>query len=48
MSEENDWDHNVEGDAIEGSSVCVSKDDMVQLMKTGKTAGAQMYLWMYP
>ena len=22
MNEENDWDHNVEGDAVEGSVVC--------------------------
>ena len=26
MNEENDWDHNVEGDAVEGSVVCVSRE----------------------
>ena len=25
MNEENDWDHNVEGDAVEGPVVCVSR-----------------------
>ena len=33
-----DWDHNVGGDAVESSVVCVSRDDVVQAlceMKTG-------------
>ena len=25
MNEENDWDHNVEGDAVEDQVVCVSR-----------------------
>ena len=25
MNEENDWGHNVEGDAVEGHVVCVSR-----------------------
>ena len=27
MNEENDWDHNVEGDAVEGPVVCVSREE---------------------
>ena len=26
MNEENDWDHNVEADAVEGPVVCVSRE----------------------
>ena len=39
MSEENDWDHNVEGDAVEGPVICVSREEVFQAlnaMKTGK------------
>ena len=39
MNEENDWDHNVEGDAVEGPVVCVSRKEVLQAlneMKTGK------------
>ena len=39
MNEENDWDHNVEGDAVEGRADCVSREEVVQAlneMKTGK------------
>ena len=25
MDEENDWDHNMEGDTVEGQVVCVSR-----------------------
>ena len=32
MNEENDWDHNVEGDAVEDSVVCVSRDDVLQAL----------------
>ena len=42
MNEENDWDHNVEGDAVEGSVVCVSKEEVLQAlneMKKGKACG---------
>ena len=38
-NEENDWDHNMEGDAAKGSVVCASRDDVLQAlneMKTGK------------
>ena len=40
MNEENDWDHNVEGDA-EGSAYCVSREEVLQTlneMKTGKAS----------
>ena len=39
MNEENDSDHNVEGDAVEGPVVCVSGEEVFQAlneMKTGK------------
>ena len=42
MNEENDWDHNVEGDAVEGPVVCVSREEVLQAlkgMKTGKAPG---------
>ena len=26
VNEENGWDHNVEGDAVEGPAVCVSRE----------------------
>ena len=28
MNEENDWQHNVEGDEVEGPMVCVSRQAM--------------------
>ena len=40
-NEENDWDH-VKGDAVEGSVVCVSREEVLQAlneMKTGKVPG---------
>ena len=42
MIEDNDWDNNVEGDAVEGPVVCVSRGEVLQAiikMKTGKTPG---------
>ena len=39
MNEENDWNHNVKGDAVEGQVVCVSREDVLQTlneMKTGR------------
>ena len=42
MSEENDWDHDVEGDAVEGPVVCVSREEVLQALnerKTGKAPG---------
>ena len=42
MNEENDWNHNVEGDAVEGQVLCVSREDVIQElneMKTGKDPG---------
>ena len=39
MNEDNDWDHNVQGDAVEGPVVCVSRQEVLQAldeMKTGK------------
>ena len=28
MNVENDWDHNVERDAVEGPAVCVSREEV--------------------
>ena len=42
MNEENDWDHYVEGDAVEGPVVCVSREEVLQALneiKTGKAPG---------
>ena len=39
MNEENYWDHNVEGDAVDGPVVCVSREEVLQALnkiKTGK------------
>ena len=33
MNEENDWDRNVEGDAVEGPAVCVSREDVYSGIK---------------
>ena len=43
MNEENDWDRNVEGDAVEGPVVCVSREDVLRALneiKIGKALGA--------
>ena len=37
MNEENDWDHNLEGDAVEGPVVCVSRDELLQALNEMKT-----------
>ena len=42
MSEENDWDHNVKGDAVKGPVVSVSREEVLQALneiKTGKAPG---------
>ena len=42
MNGENDWDHNVEGVAVEGPVVCVCGEEVLQAlneMKTGKFPG---------
>ena len=31
-SVENDWDHNVEGHAVEGTVVCVSREEVLQAL----------------
>ena len=32
MNEENDWDHNVEEDAVEGPVVCVNREQVLQAL----------------
>ena len=36
MNKENDWNHNVEGDAVEGPIDSVCKDDIVQVLSEAK------------
>ena len=36
MNEENDWDHNVEGDAVEGPAVCVSREEELQALNENR------------
>ena len=40
MNEENDWDHNVEADAIIGPVVCVGREEMLQALNEIKTRKA--------
>ena len=40
MNEENDWDHNVEGDAVEGPVVCVGREEMLLALREMKTGAA--------
>ena len=42
MNDENDWDRNVEGDAVDDPVVCASSEEMLQTlneMKPGKANG---------
>ena len=32
MNDENDWDRNVEGDAVKGPVVCVSREEVLQAL----------------
>ena len=36
MNEENDWDRNVEGDAVKGPSVCVSREEVLQALNENR------------
>ena len=38
MNEENDWSRNVEGDAVEGTVVCVSREEVLWVLNEMKTA----------
>ena len=40
VNEENDWDHNVLGDAVEGPVVCVSRVEVLQALNEMKTRKA--------
>ena len=39
MNEENDWDHSVEGDAVETPVVCVGREQALNEVKTGRANG---------
>ena len=46
-NEENDWDHNVEGDAVEGPVVCIGREIALQALteiNTGKAPGLSLEL----
>ena len=36
MNEENDWERNVEGDAVEGPVVCVSREEVLQALNENR------------
>ena len=36
MNEENDWDHNVDGDAVEGPVVCASREEVLQALSENR------------
>ena len=36
LNEENDWDHNVEGDVVEGPVVCVSREEVLQALNENR------------
>ena len=40
MNEENDWDCNVEGDAVEGPVVCMDREEVLQALNEMKTGNA--------
>ena len=40
MNEENDLDHNMEGDAVVGPVVCVSREEVLQVLNAMKTVKA--------
>ena len=47
INKENDWDHSVEGEAVEGTVVCVGREEVLQALsevKTGKPLELQMHL----
>ena len=37
MNDENDCDHNVEGDAVEGPTICVCREEVLQALNKVKT-----------
>ena len=50
INEENGWDHNVEGDAVEGTVVCASREEVLQALnevKRGKALDLQKYHWSW-
>ena len=36
MNEENDWDQNVEGNAVEGAVVCASREEVAQALNENR------------
>ena len=40
MNEDNDWDHNVDGDAVCGPVICVSRENVLQALNEINTGNA--------
>ena len=40
MNEENHWDYNVKGDAVEGPVVCLCREEVLQALNETKTGKA--------
>ena len=38
MNEENNWNRNVEGDAVEGPVVCVNREAVLQALNENRTS----------
>ena len=48
VNEDNDWDRNMEGDAVEGPAVCVVREEVLQASNktsTGKATGPTDVSW---
>ena len=43
MNDENDCDHSVEGDAVEGPVVCVGREEVLQALKQEKPLDLRKY-----
>ena len=47
MNEDNDWDYDVEGDAVEVSVVCVRREEVLQALNEMKAGGKKLDLQMF-
>ena len=44
MNEENDWNHNVEGYAVEGPVVCISREEVLQTLNENRKSPLSLTL----
>ena len=47
MNDVNDWDHNVERDAIEGQVVCVSRGEVLQALNENRKSPSYVIMWKH-